>query len=159
MAQSDLIILTFDRFEAAQYARRALGMMREEQAFGLEYASEITRAGDGTTTLHQQIALPAYPHPGHTRLPGLLSAAIFTPVSQEHRHRLTELGLDEFFLQRVTQALTPNSSALLIFVPADDDLVNLRALLNAVALLKCTLHRTSIPEGIEQTLLRYFTVL
>lgn len=158
MAQSDLIILTFDGFENAQWARRALEMMREQHAFGLEYASEITRDDDGTTTLHQRIELPAYPHPSDTRLPGLLSAAIFTPANQDYHHRLTEVGLDGFFLRRVTQALVPNSSALLIFVPYDDDLIDLRALLNAIALLRCTMHRTSLPEGIEQTLLRHIKV-
>lgn len=155
MAQSDLIILTFDKLDDAQVVWRALEMMRERQVFGLEYASAITRNGDGTTILHHRCELPAYPHPANARLHGLLSAAIFAPAAgHDHHHRLTEAGLDEFFLRHVTQALVPDSSAILICMP-DDVLSDRRALLDAISLFKCALHRTSIPSDIEQTLLRY----
>lgn len=158
MAQSDLIILTFTEREEAGWARRALEMMREQHGFGLEYALEITRDRGGKTHLHQRIELPAYPYPPDRRLPTLLSAVIFSASGEDHVRRLANTGLDEFFLRRVTQALVPNSSALLMFVPEDDALVDLRALLDALSRLKGTLHRTSVPEGIEQSLIYHVRI-
>jgi uncharacterized membrane protein len=153
MAQSDLIILTFDGREDALWARRALDMMRDLDALGLEYALELTRDSSGKTILHQHVELPAYPHAPHSRMPSLLASALFGSTGKEGIRMLVKVGLDEFFLHRVTKALTRDSSALLVYVPQDDVLIDLRALLNALSLLNGTMHRTSVPDGIEQTLL------
>ena len=155
MAQSDLIIIVFEHRQDAPLARIALEMMREQHLLGLEHATEITCDGNGRTLLHQRLELPAYPHPPHSRLPSLLSAAIFGHATAERRQRLADAGIDEFFLRRVTQALVPDSSALLFFVPHDSLQIDRRALLGAIALLKGTMHRTSVPPGIEQTLLNH----
>lgn len=155
MAQNDLIILTFEEREDAMWALRALAMMRGQHAFGLDYALHITRDRSGKMVLHQSTELPAYPHVPHRRVPSLLCNAIFSSSDDGHFRQLAQIGLDEFFLQRVTGALVPNSSALLIYVPSDDNLIDLQALLSAISLLSATLHRTSIPERIEQSLLNH----
>lgn len=159
MAQNDLIILTFEERENAMWALRALEMMRGQHAFGLDCALHITRDRSGKTILHQSTVLTAYPHAPHHRVPNLLCNAIFSSRDDDHFRQLAQLGLDEFFLQRVTQALVPNSSAILIYVPSDDNLIDLQALLSAISLLSATLHRTSIPERIEQSLLNYIKEL
>ena len=51
------------------------------------------------------------------RLTFMLSTAIFNLDAKGQHPKLPHVGLDEFFLQEVVQALAPNSSALLIYVP------------------------------------------
>ena len=104
--------------------------------------------------LHHRMALPAYPHAPHARMPSLLSNAIFSPGTKDKRVELAEAGLDEFFLEAVTQALAPNGSALLIFVPHAGHGVDLPALLEVLVLLKGTLYRTSLSLELERFLLR-----
>jgi uncharacterized membrane protein len=155
MAQSDLIIIVFDQPEDAFWARRALELLREHHAFGLAYAAEITRDSAGRTTLHHHMALPAYPHAPHTRMPSLLCDAIFSPGSKENHRKLAKAGLDEFFLLKVTQALIPGRSALLLFVAHDSYQVDLQALFGVITLLKGILHRTTVPWELEKTLLSH----
>ena len=154
MAQSELIIIVFEHMEDAFWARRALELMRAHHAFGLEYAAEITRDGAGQTMLHHRMALPAHPHVPHACMPCLLSDAIFSPGIKDQGAKLAEAGLDEFFLEAVTQALAPNGSALLIFVPHARPEVDLPALVKVMALLKGTLHRTSLSRELERFLHR-----
>lgn len=153
MAQHDLIIMVFGQSGDAFLARQALEMMREQHLFGLEYSTEVTCDSAGRMVLHHRWELPAHAQAGHRRLPSLLSAAIFGHTSENGHRPLTDAGLDEFFLTKVSEALVPNSSALLIFVPYDSTLIDVRALMNVIALLKGTVHRTSVPQEIEQTLL------
>lgn len=154
MAQSELIIIVFEHLEDAFWARRALESMRAQHEFALEYTTEITRDSAGQTMLHHHTELPAYPHAPHTRMPSLLSNAIFSPGTTDKRAKLADAGLDEFFLENVSQALAPNGSALLIFVPQDAGHgVDLPALLKVMDLLKGTLHRTSVPWELERFLL------
>ena len=101
------------------------------------------------------MALPAYPHAPHTRMPSLLCDAIFSPGSKENHRKLVKAGLDEFFLLKVTQALTPDRSALLVFVAYESYRVDLQALLGTIVLLKGTLHRTSVPWELEKILLSH----
>ena len=155
MAQSELIIMIFEHRHDALWARQALELMREPHLFGLEHATEITRDSAGRTMIHLRLELPAYPHARHSRLPSLLSAAIFGQAVEDRLRGSVDLGLDGFFLKSVTEALVPNSSALLIFVPCDGRPVDTRALLNAIALLKGTLHHTSVPQELEKTLLSH----
>ena len=83
------------------------GIDAPQHRFGLEYAAEITRDGAGQSMLHHRMALPAYPHAPHARMPSLLSNAIFSPGTKDKRVELAEAGLDEFFLEAVTQGLAP----------------------------------------------------
>ena len=155
MAQSELIIIVFDHLEDAFWARRALALMCAQHVFRLEHAAEITRDRTGQTMLHPHMALPAYPHLPHTRMPSLLSNAIFSPGTKDKHDALAEAGLDPFFLESVSQALAPNCSALLFFVPHAGHDVVLPALLNVMGLLNGTLHRTSVPWELERFLLSH----
>ena len=94
MAQSELIIIVFEQPEDAFWVRRALNLLREQNGFGLEHAAEITRDSAGRTTLHHHMALPAYPHAPHTRMPSLLCDAIFSLGSKENHRKLVKAGLD-----------------------------------------------------------------
>ncbi len=155
MAQSELIVIVFDHLEDAFWARRALAAMRAQHKFGLEYAAEITRDNTGQTVLHHHMALPAYPHAVHTRMPSLLSNVIFSLDTTSKHLKLAETGLDEFFVEAVTQAMAPNRSALLIFVPYTEHRIDLPALLQVIVLLNGTLHRTSVPWDLERFLLSH----
>ena len=81
----------------------------------------------------------------------MLSTAIFDLDAEGHHPKLPHVGLDEFFLQEVMQALAPNSSALLIYVPHNST-ADTRALLNALALFDGTVHRTTLSPEAEQVL-------
>jgi uncharacterized membrane protein len=155
MAQSELIVIVFDHLEDAFWARRSLASMRAQHMFGLEYAAEITRDNAGQTVLHHHMALPAYPHPVHIRMPSLLSNAIFSLGTTGKHLKLAAAGLDEFFVEAVTQAMVPNRSALLIFVPYAEQRIDLPTLLQVIVLFKGTLHRTSVPWELEEFLLSH----
>jgi uncharacterized membrane protein len=158
MAQSDLIIMIFEHRLEAYLARLALEMMREQHLFGLEHAAEITRDTSGRTVLHQRMELPANAYPHRHQLSSLLCAVIFGSATERRSQTLAAAGLDEFFVSSVTQALVPDSSALMIYVPHDNTGIDKHALLDAVALLRGALHRTSVPPEIESSLLNHFQV-
>ena len=76
---------------------------------------------------------------------------MFDVDAEGHNVRLAEAGLDAFFLEEVMQALAPNSSALLIYVP-NNSTTNTPALLRTLALFQGTLHRTTISPEAERVL-------
>jgi uncharacterized membrane protein len=151
MAHSDLIIMAFEQKEDALLARKALEIMRNRHLFGLEHAAEITCDGAGQTALHHHWAPSTHPRGTRRHLTFMLSTAIFDLDAEGQHPKLPHAGLDEFFLQEVVQALAPNSSALLIYVPHNST-ADTRALLNALALFDGTVHRTTLSPEAEQVL-------
>ena len=155
MTQSDLIVMIFDSRQDAPHARIALEMMRGNHQFGLEHAAEIMRDHSGRMLLHQRMEITQHaPHP-RSHLPAALCCALFGHATEEHHRKLAEAGLDEFFVNSVSQALAPGRSALLIFVPHDNASIDKVALFNAVTLLDGALHRTSVPSEFESVLLSH----
>ena len=153
MAHSDLIIIAFEQKEDALLARKALEIMRDRHLFGLEHAAEITCDAAGHAALHHHWAPSVHPHGTRRHMALMLSRAMFD-IDAEGRHfRLAEAGLDEFFVEEVMQALAPNSSALMIYVP-NHSTTNTHALLKILALFQGTVHRTTISPEAESVLFR-----
>jgi uncharacterized membrane protein len=151
MAHSDLIIIAFEQKEDALLARKALEIMRDRHMFGLEHAAEITCDETGRAALHHHWVPAVHPHGTRRHLALMLSRAMFDIDSDGQRVRLAEAGLDEFFLEEVMQALAPNSSALMIYVPNNSS-ANTHTLLKTLALFQGTLHRTTISPEAERLL-------
>lgn len=151
MAHSDLIVIAFEQKEDALLARKALEIMRDRHMFGLEHAAEITCDANGHAALHHHWVPSVHPYGTRRHLALLLSRAMFDIDAAGQRVRLAEAGLDEFFLEEVMQALAPNSSALMIYIP-NNSTADAHTLLKILALFQGTLHRTTISPEAESLL-------
>ena len=145
MMHNDLIVTIFEQRQDALLARQALELMRDQALFGLEHAAEVTRDSAGQTMVHHRWELVAYPRNPRHHLASILSDAIFGYGEEAKHARLTAAGLDEYFLSKVRQALVPNSSALLVYVPKDGT-ANAYLLVQALSILQGTVHRTTVSE-------------
>jgi hypothetical protein len=87
----------------------------------------------------------------HKRLAGDFAEAIFGHTSQNGHRRLIEAGLDPFFLQDVTQALQPNGSAYLFFIPAESRL-DTKRYIESLDPLQGNLFHTTFPIQVEEVL-------
>jgi hypothetical protein len=66
--------------------------------------------------------------------------------------QLSEAGLDKMFLQDVVQALKPDTSAFLIFVP-EESLIDTRRYLTFLPILEGTPHHTIFPSAVTTKIL------
>jgi uncharacterized membrane protein len=148
---SDLIIMTFPQQDKARQARQALEMMRGKKMFGLKNTVIVTRGQTGRAVVDQRWELPTYPQGPGNALPVLFANACFGGASESDAGALVEAGLDPTLLTDVAAALKPGGSALLMYYPADS-IVDIRKLLDTLAMFQGTLHHTTIPPRVEQSL-------
>lgn len=148
---SELIVMTFSHQSRAVQTRDALEAMRHRHYFGLDHAVLVIMGGEGQAAVDQQRKLPARPCSPGSCLSLLFAGAIFGRAAEKGPSDMIDMGLDAQFLKRVTSALASGGSALLIHVP-HDSLVDTRRLLNTLELFRGTVHHTSFPVGLEETL-------
>lgn len=85
------------------------------------------------------------------RLAGDFAEAIFGQPNQDGHHRLSEEGIDPIFLQDVTQALKPNGSAYLFFIPAESR-IDTKQYIESLKPLGGDLYHTTFPVQVEEIL-------
>jgi uncharacterized membrane protein len=142
--------MTFAREEDAFKALSGLETMRDSQLFGLENVVLVSRDSNGGAVVHQRWKPPDQPS---SQFPRLLADAVLSRSSEERVKWLADAGLDEFFLKEVSEAMNPDSSALLIYIP-QDSLTDTHRLLKTLALLEGEVYHTTFPEEVEEAVLR-----
>ena len=86
-------------------------------------------------------------------LAAAFAEAIFGNSSAEGRRQLTDTGVDSFFLQEVTQAFKPDSSAYLIYV-SGESLIDAGRLIEILEGLQGDLYYTTFRPEVEEALLK-----
>lgn len=89
----------------------------------------------------------------HMRLGGDFAEAIFGRSSVNGHRRLVEAGLDPFFLQDVVQALQPNRSAYLFYVPGGSP-IDVQRYIESLERLQGDLYHTTFRQQVEEALLK-----
>ena len=87
------------------------------------------------------------------RLAGDFAEALFGNSRAEGHRQLTDAGIDSFFLQEVTQALKPDSSAYLIYV-SGESLIDAGRLIEILEGLPGDLYYTTFRPEVEEALLK-----
>jgi uncharacterized membrane protein len=152
----DLIVMAFDTEADALKARGGLEIMRNSQTLSLLNIIMVTKNRVGKVIVHQQSVLPAQPPSPGSQMPGLVASAIFAQPPEEAVRPLVDSGLDERFVAEVSSALVPGSAMLIDYVRRDS-LVDTQRLLDAFKLFKGTLYHTTVPEQVEEAILKQAT--
>ena len=150
---NDLIVMTFDSEADALKARGGLEIMRNSQMLGVMDTVMVTRDRAGELIVHQQSALPTQPPSLGIQMPRMLANAFFAEQREERLQPLVDAGLDERFVAEVSSALVPGSSMLLNYVRRDS-LVDTQRLLGTLRQFKGTLYHTTVPEEVEEAILK-----
>jgi len=87
------------------------------------------------------------------RLAGAIAEAIFGISRAEGHRRLIDAGVDTLFLQEVVEALQPDCSAYLIYVPRES-LIDTQRYLNILEALPGNLYHTTFRPQTEEALLK-----
>ncbi len=145
-----LIVKTFDREKEASHVLDTISASQELKNFGLKNAVVITKDQAGLIALYQRWQLPATPVDPDSRLSKLFAEAIFCGFPKIKLERLVAAGFDERFLNEMVASLQPDGSALLYFIPRNN-LIDERRLLDALASITGTLHKTSFPDEVLET--------
>ena len=150
---SDLIVMSFSTVEGGGSAGQAIGILRDRQTLGLEYTAIVTKTGAGQPVIHHRQRLPIRPHEAEWILLERLADELFGCPLDEATRTLVIAGMDRLFVERVAKALGPDSSALMIYIPSDS-MADVEQLVEVLALLEGTVHRTTLPTQVEEALLR-----
>ena len=146
-----LIVKTFDREKEASHVLDTINARQEFKNFGLKNAVVVTKDQAGLIALYQRWQLPATPVDPDSRLSKLFAEAIFCSFPKIKLERLVAAGLDERFLNELVASLQPDGSVLLFFIPRDN-LIDERRLMDALASYKGTLHKTTFPDEVLETI-------
>jgi uncharacterized membrane protein len=87
------------------------------------------------------------------RLAGDFAKAIFGILRRKGHHKLSEAGLDPFFLEEVDQALKPDGSAYVVYVSRESQIDALR-LIEILEGVQGDLYHTTFPHRVEEALLK-----
>ncbi len=157
---SQLLVITFDNAKEAGQVADTFRMLRKEGALELEDVRVIVKDEQGKVQVHDQAGHPvAAGAVAGGVLGGLLFlvAPIFGIVvgaaSGAAIARSMDLDIDKKFIRDVSDALTPNSSAIFLL----GSHANRSAVLNALKPYKGTLIQTTLSSEMEQQLKKALT--
>jgi uncharacterized membrane protein len=150
---SELIVVVIPRKESLDKAWRTLERSHGGQLFELIDIVLIRRDNQGKAAFQMRWQESDHSYNNHSRLAGAFAEAIFGNSSAEGRRQLAEAGLDPLFLQDVVQALKPDSSAYLIYVPRES-LIDTRRYLEVLGRLRGDLYHTTFRPQVEEALLK-----
>jgi uncharacterized membrane protein len=150
---NDLIIMTFPNKRDALIALLGLDIMRDKELLGLGTITIVTIEESGRTIITQAWDLTQYPHNVEGRVPGGLARILCDGITAVEKQKLHEAGLDPFFMGSIQDALTPDSSAVLHYIPRES-LTDTNRLLDTMSRLQGTLYHTTFPKTAEETILQ-----
>lgn len=120
---SDLIVIAFDDEASAFDVRAELVRMQQEYLLQLEDAVVVTRTG-GEVQLHQPVNMTAAGAAGGTMWGALVGLIFLNPLagaavgglSGALAGRFTDIGINDDFIRRVSQAVPPGGSAVFLLI-------------------------------------------
>jgi uncharacterized membrane protein len=129
---SDLIAVAYPDMNRAEQVLDTLNQMRSAQLIDLEDACYVTKDANGAIKLHQAVSLPGLGAKsgavwgglwgflfGLLVLQPIAGAAIGAGIgagSGAIAGKLSDYGIDDQFVKRLSSTLTPNSSAIILLV-------------------------------------------
>ena len=150
---NDLIIMTFPNKHDALIALLGLDIMRDKELLGLGTITIVTIEESGRTIITQAWDLTQYPHNVEGRVPGGLVRILCDDITAVEKQNLHEAGLDPFFMGSIRDALTPDSSAVLHYIPRES-VTDTNRVLDIMSRLQGTLYHTTFPKTAEETILQ-----
>jgi uncharacterized membrane protein len=155
---SQLIVIKFDDVEQAGKVREALREQEKKGLIKMEDAEVIVRTADGKIEKKGETDRAVKVGAVGGGLLGLLLGAVFFPIGGlilgaaggALIGKSLGKGVDKKFVQDVSDALTPGTSALFIIVVD----ANARALFGAIEPFQGTLLQTTLDSEDEETLRR-----
>ena len=148
----ELIFMIFSGEGGAGEAWSALEKIHEGQLFKLVDIVLINRDRTGKVAFQLQRKIIDVPDDQDRRITLMMAEAIFDNSTQVALHQISEAGVDRMFLQDVTQALKPDTSAFLIYVPGDR-LIDTRTYLASLSKLRGTPYQTTFPSTAKESIL------
>jgi uncharacterized membrane protein len=121
---SNLVVIGFDEAADAFQMRAALARMQAQFLIEMEDAVVVTRDDTGAVQLHQAVNLTAAGAAGGAFWGALIGLLFLNPVvgavvgagSGALSGRLTDLGINDWFLNDLGSTLTPGTAALFVLV-------------------------------------------
>lgn len=123
---SDLIVLAFDDEQGAESALEEVGRLQRREVVEIDDAATVIRLPDGRVKVHQAVGLV-----GHGALGGafwgmLIGLLFLMPwlglavgaVAGAIGGRLSDVGIDDSFIEEVGNSVAPGHSALFLLVRA-----------------------------------------
>ena len=150
---SELVVMVFTDKEDLDNARQILDRGQGGELFRLVDVISVYQDRLGESTFQLRRKETDRLNNSHSRLAADFAEAIFGNSRVEGHRQLADAGLDPFFLQEVTQALEPDSSAYLIYV-SRESLIDVRRLIEILEGLHGDIYRTSFQSQVEEALLK-----
>jgi uncharacterized membrane protein len=152
---SNLIVMTFDSSDEARQVREALRAVERDGRISLDDAAVIRKDADGDIKVDNEIDRGVKLGALGGGLLGLVLSFLFPVVGLVIGAaggalvgRMVDLGIDQKFVQDVSESLQPNHSALFVIVRDADPTITISAL----EPFEGTLYHTTFDSTVEEEL-------
>jgi len=149
---SELIVMIITGSEDSDKTWRTLERSHGGQLFKLVDIVLIRRDNQGMTSFKMNWKKDDHYLDSSNRMAGAFAEAIFGISRTEGRRQLSEAGMDRLFLEEVVQALEPDSSAFLIYIPKES-LIDTRTYLDVLEGITGDVYHTTFKPQVEEVLL------
>jgi uncharacterized membrane protein len=150
----DLIVVTFDHVDDAQKLRADLRQLEREGVLGLDDAAVIEKDAEGRVRVHDEVDKSVIVGALVGGLLGTVLSFMFPIVGLVVGlgggalvGKLMDMGVDKDFINDVTEALRPGTSALFILVSGSSE-----AITSALRPYQGSLYQTTLPSTLESQL-------
>lgn len=151
----ELIVVTFDNVEDAKRLRADLRKLEKDGVIALDDAAVVSKEADGQVHIHNEVDRSVVVGALLGGLLGTVLSFLF-PIAGfvigagggALVGKLLDMGVDKQFIQDVTEALKPGSSALFVLVSGS----HATATLSALRPYHGTLYQTTLPSDLEAQL-------
>ena len=141
---SELIVMVFSDQNEAFEASLALAKRPDSYALGLEDIIIVTKDYDDNVEIHQRRKQQLVSHEAKKQVLDRFAEAVLLG-NGDHKKKLSELGLDNVFLEETRTAFAHGCSAFFLYISATA-LIDKQRLLRALAPFAGTILRTTFPE-------------
>ncbi|MFN8474762.1 MAG: DUF1269 domain-containing protein [Anaerolineae bacterium] len=155
----DLLVIVFDDLDEARQARDAVRAVQKEKKLNLDDAAVIVKDASGKVHVDGEVDRGVKFGLGVGTAIGLALMLVFPPaalvigvVTGGVVGRLAGEHVDKKFVQEVSDALKPGSSALFLIIRADSPADSPEALRAALAPFKGEIYQTNLSPELEEKL-------
>ena len=152
----DLIVVTYPRTTEAVMTWLRLYLLHSSRSLAINSALLLAVSETGEACVLQTSELASFPACREMRFLGSLARQVIDRDIEQMGHPLVDAGLDETFLNGLSQALTTESSAIIFYAPRDS-LFDVSQLLAVLFQERGTVHHTTLTPTAAQTILELAT--